>query len=111
MAAVKYLYPLTAAPGTPPSAAETKDLVVAILDAHDAAEDSIVIHNMMFTAAELLLGAPVVNMNRVSVNGRTAEYIVSFQSTAQTTFAQLACGASAADAVVVTIRRPHTIGN
>jgi len=45
------------------------------------------------------------------VNARTASWIVTLQSANQLTLVQLSAAGSTVSSIILTIRRPHTIGN
>jgi hypothetical protein len=108
MAAVTYMWPATGA--VAPTALQSKERVVASISTVTAAGDIQVVHNMGLTAAQLAAGAPIVNVEPVVAEFNTGpRLIVSAQTANGTTLTQLS-GSNTATVAVVTVRRPHTIG-
>lgn len=105
-----YLHPPTLSASVAPTAAQTKERVVATINATTSATSAVVVHNMGLTAAELAAGAPIVNIEPRLTTGYEAGFIASAQSANGTTFQALSVTTSAL-AAVVTLRRPHTIGH
>jgi hypothetical protein len=106
---VNYLHPVVGT--TAPTAEQTKDMVVASIDATTSPNTAVVVHNMGLTTAQIAMGWPIVSIEPVTVNARTASWIVTLQSANQTTLVQLSAAGSTTGSIILTIRRPHTIGN
>jgi len=106
---VNYLHPVIGT--TAPTAEQTKDMVVASIDSTTSPNTAVVVHNMGLTTAQIAMGWPIVSIEPVLVEARTASWIVTLQSANQTTLVQLSCAGSVAGSIRLTIRRPHTIGN
>jgi len=109
MAIVNYLHPVTGT--TAPTAEQTKDMVVAAIDATTSPNTAVVVHNMGLTTAQIAMGWPIVSIEPAAVNARTASWIVTLQSANQLTLVQLSAAGSTVSSIILTIRRPHTIGN
>lgn len=107
--APSYLHPPTLSASVPPTAVQTKERVVATIDATTSATSCGVVHNMGLSAGELAAGAPTVNIEPRLTAGYEAGLVATVQSANGTTFQALSVTASAL-AAVVTFRRPHTIG-
>lgn len=107
MAAVTYLWPATGL--VAPTALQTKSRVVASIATVTAAGAIQVVHNMGLTAAQLAAGQPVVELTPLLPEYYVNRPIASAQSANGTTITVLS-GSSTLTGVLVTIRRPHTIG-
>ncbi len=108
MASVAYTWPATGA--VAPTALQTRERVVAQITTVTAAGAIQVVHNMGLTAAQLAAGAPIVNIEPILAEFHIGpRLIVSAQSANGTTLTALS-GSSTAVTAIVTVRRPHTIG-
>ena len=108
MAAVTYLWPATAL--VAPAAAVVKDRVVASVSTVTAAGAIQIVTNMGVTAAQLLAGQPIVEINPILPEAIVNQAIVSGKTANGVTITVLS-GNSTLSAIVVTVRRPHTIGD
>ena len=108
MAAVTYLWPATAL--VAPAAVQTKERVVASVSTVTAAGAIQVVHNMGLTAAQLAAGQPIVEINPILPEAIVNQAIVSGKTANGVTLTVLS-GNSTLSAIIVTIRRPHTIGD
>jgi hypothetical protein len=107
---VTYTYPVAGL--VPPTALQTHDLVMAtvIADA-DADTTATIIHNMGMpaTAVPIVEITPLLTMAFIS-----GWYVDAAASTADQTVLTKGIGAGSGDAgaqIIVSIRRPHSIGN
>ena len=108
MAAVTYLWPATVL--VAPTALQAKERVVAQISTVTAAGAIQVVHNLALTAAQLAAGQPVVELTPLLPEYYVNRPIASAQSANGTTITVLS-GSSTLTGVLVTIRRPHTIGD
>ena len=108
MASVSYLHPPTGL--VAPTALQTKERVVAQISTVTAAGAIQVVTNFGLTAAQIAAGQPVVELTPLLPEYYVNRPIASAQSANGTTITVLS-GSSTLTGVLVTIRRPHTIGD
>jgi len=109
MAVVHYTHPVTG--DVAPTGAQAHDMVTGVIDALAASSTVEFVHNMGLTAAQIAAGNPIVGVTPYgTAEAREAKWYVSGQTANGATLQGMSATASTATAVV-TVRRPHTIGN
>lgn len=100
-----------------PTALQSADQVTAVVEALDADTDAVVIHNMGLTAAQLLLGWPIVDLVPLyavaGTEANLADWFTRLKTANDITITKTAVGGSGTGAgptVRVQIQRPHSIG-
>jgi hypothetical protein len=114
-AVITYQYPVAGL--VAPTALQVADQVTAVVEALDADTDAVVIHNLGLTAAQLLLGWPIVTLEPLYAVGGTeailADWYVRLKTANDITITKVAVGGSGTGVgptVRVHIQRPHSIG-